>query len=501
MNMGDDAVRPRPYACDMVKGETIVAVFGMGKRSVLGLFLAFAVSGMAGQAAGAEDGRCNVLIVHCHDLGQYLHCYGVKTVQSPQLDKFAAEGVRFTKSFCTAPGCSPSRAALFTGRYPHSNGVMGLTHKPFNWELNPGERHLAQLLRDAGYRTTAVGVIHETHSGSERLGYEKYFPASMASQATDRAIGVLRQFQQEQTRPFFLCVGFLEPHRLPYDEAPPGLMARDHTFPGKHLQPDDALGVEVPGYLRDTPGTRSELAGLQGAVKHVDAQFGRLMDALKELKLESNTLVVFTTDHGIAMPRAKCTLYDPGTEVAFLLRYPARKGWHGGVTPDALVSNIDTVPTILDLAGVPVPANIQGRSLAPLLDGAAYAPREAVFTEITYHDYYDPRRAIRTATHKLIVNFTSAPAFMDCTQCWRPLSDVNVPANPASVQTPYIELYDLVQDRWEQKDVAQEPHYAAVRANLLKRLYQHLTETQDPILSGAVTSPHHVEATRLLKGE
>lgn len=466
---------------------------------MLGLALSLALSARAASLGVVPP--CNIVVAHCHDLGQYLHCYGAKSVQSPNLDRFASEGVMFTKSFSTAPGCSPSRASLFTGRYPHSNGVMGLTHKPFSWELNPGERHLAQFLRDAGYRTTAVGVIHETHSGAQRLGYDNYFPASMAVPATDRAIAVLKQMRQDPSRPFFLYAGYVEPHRLPYDEPPPGLIAKDHTFPGKHLQPDETLGVEVPGYLRDTPGTRQELAGLQGAIKHVDAQFGRLLATLKELGLETNTLVVFTTDHGIAMPRAKCTLYDPGVEVALLLRYPARAGWCGGVRPDAPVSNIDCLPTILDLAGVPIPANVQGRSFAPLLDGKAYVPRDAVFTELTYHDYYDPRRAIRTATHKLIVNFTSSPAFMDASQCWRPLSDVNVPANPAAAQTPHVELYDLVQDRWEQKDVAQDAQYAAVRADLLKRLFRHLAETQDPILSGAVTSPHHLETVRLLKGE
>lgn len=108
----------------------------------------------------AEERRPNILIVHCHDLGQYLHCYGVKTVRTPNLDLLASQGVRFSRSFCTNPGCSPSRASLFTGRYPHSNGVMGLCHANFAWDLHPGEQHLAQLLHNAGYATAAVGVIH-----------------------------------------------------------------------------------------------------------------------------------------------------------------------------------------------------------------------------------------------------------------------------------------------------------------------------------------------------
>jgi N-sulfoglucosamine sulfohydrolase len=460
----------------------------------LAFFLAFSV-------AAAAPRRPNVLLVHAHDLGQFLHCYGVKTVQTPNLDALASSGVRFSRSFCTNPGCSPSRASMFTGRWPHSNGVMGLCHANFAWDLNPEERHLAQILRDAGYATTAVGVIHETSSGFKRCGYERHLPQAAAARAADAAIGVLREFAGKPERPFFLSVGFIEPHRLGYKEPDwPGALPGDHSFPGPGLQPDDSLGVQIPGYLRDTEGTRRELAGLQGAVRHVDAQVGRILAAVKELDLEANTLVVFTTDHGIAMPRAKCSLYEPGVQAALLLRFSGRKGWHGGRVRDEMVSNIDYLPTILDLVGLPIPANVQGRSFAPLLDGGTYEPRREIFTELTYHDYYDPRRAIRTETHKLIVNFTTAPAFIDPSQCWRPPSDVVTPANPVLAYHPHVELFDLAKDPWEQNDLAQDPKYAAVRADLLQRLHRHLVETQDPILLGAIASPHHRRAMEILQG-
>lgn len=453
-------------------------------------------------AAGPVPSRPNILLVHCHDLGQYLHCYGVKTAQSPNLDRLAAEGVRFARSFCTNPGCSASRASIFTGRYPHSNGVMGLTHANFAWDLNPNERHLAQMLHDAGYRTTAVGVIHETASGYQRCGYERHVKQASAVVATDAAIKLLGEFRAQPDKPFFLCVGFIEPHRLRYPGADwPGALPNDSSFPGPALEPDSALGVEVPGYLKDTPGTKRELAGLQGAVRHVDTQVGRLLAAVKDSGLEGNTLVIFTTDHGIAMPRAKCTVYEPGVQVAFMLRLPDRQGWHGGAVRNEMISNIDYLPTILELLGLPVPANVQGRSFAPLLDGRRYEARQEIFTELTYHNYYDPRRAIRTETHKLIVNFTTAPALMDDSQSWRPSSDVTVPQNPAAAYHPHVELYDLGKDPWEQNDVAEKPEYAAIRADLLQHLHRHLVETQDPILQGAVTPPQHRRALELIEGK
>jgi arylsulfatase A-like enzyme len=459
---------------------------------VLGLFLPLSL--------WAAEPRPHILLVHCHDLGQMLHCYGVKTVQTPNIDALAAEGVRFSRSFCTNPGCSPSRASIFTGRFPHSNGVMGLCHANFAWDLNPGERHLAQILCDAGYATAAVGVIHETASGYQRCGYERYLRPASAAPATDAAIGLLREFRDRPGKPFFLCVGFIEPHRLPYREPDwPGSLPGDSSFPGPALRPDDSLGVQIPGYLRDTPGTRRELAGLQGGIRHVDTQFGRLMAALKDLGLDSQTLVIFTTDHGIAMPRGKGALYDPGIEVALVLRLPGRPGWHGGLVYREMISNIDYLPTILDLVGVPIPANVEGRSLAALLDGKPYRPNREIFAELNYHDYYDPRRAIRTETHKLIVNFTTAPAFLDPSQCWRPPSDVVTPPNHAQAYHPDMELYDLSKDPWEQHDLAPQAAYASIRADLLKRLHRHLVETHDPILQGAVTSPQHRRAVELLQ--
>ncbi|MCD6301958.1 MAG: sulfatase [Anaerolineae bacterium] len=443
--------------------------------------------------------RPNIVLLHCHDLGTYLGTYGVSTVRSPNLDNLAKRGVLFTRSFCTAPQCSPSRASLFTGRYPHNNGVMGLAHANFAWDLNPDEKHLAAYLRDAGYRTHCVGTVHEGRGGPLAWGYEAFHPAHWGNEVADVAISQLQELASDtDAQPFYLYAGFIEPHRLPSGT---GELPGDHTFlhPVADYGPDLSLGIKVPGYLKDTPGTRQELSELQGMVHWVDAQIGRILDAVEVAPVVDDTLVIFTTDHGYAMPRAKCNLYDPGIAVALMLRLPSRAGWHGGRQVESMISNVDVLPTLLDLLGLPIPSRVQGVSFRPLLDGKGNAPRDVCFGELTYHDYYDPKRCIRTDRYKLIANFSSAPAFMDASQTWRPRADTIVPENHAAAYHPYLELYDLCEDPWELHNLAEEPSRADVKRDLMRRLYAHMVETEDPLLHGAITCPQHHVTQGLLE--
>jgi arylsulfatase A-like enzyme len=204
--------------------------------------------------------------------------------------------------------------------------------------------------------------------------------------------------------------------------------------------------------------------------------------------------VIFTTDHGIAMPRSKCSVYEPGLQVASIWRLPSRKGWHGGQRRKEMVSNVDYVPSILDALGIARPSNLQGRSFALLLDGGAYVPRDVVYGEMTYHNYYDPQRSVRTARYKLIVNFSAAPSFMDPSQSWRPRSETVVPMDPARAYHSPLELYDLAEDPNETKNLAQTPAMSSVLKDLQAQLQRHLKETGDPILNGAVTNPMHRRA-------
>ena len=257
--------------------------------------------------------RSSVLFLTCHDLGQHLGCYGQATVTSPALDALAASGVRFARSFCTAPQCSPSRASLHTGRYPHSAGVMGLAHAPYGWRLDPRERHVAQLLADAGYSTTLVGMQHLIERGSAReLGYQRVLPVAPAYEEAVAAVGVLRELAR-QDRPFYLEVGFEEPHR-PYD------FRRRQPDTSRAAWPCRRICPTSPKRARTWPPFRARSARWTHGV-------GTHPGRARRSRHRRDTCVIFATDHGAAMPRAKCTLYDPGIEVALLWRWPSCRHW------------------------------------------------------------------------------------------------------------------------------------------------------------------------------
>jgi N-sulfoglucosamine sulfohydrolase len=417
----------------------------------------------------------NIVSITCHDLGRHLGCYEVSTIRTPNLDKMAAEGVRFSSSFCTSPGCSPSRASLYTGRYPHNNGVMGLTHAYFAWDLYPEERHLVQYLNDSGYKSKLVGLQHETRH-PEKLGFtDGIGNGGQPCEQTAKDAIIWLEANQNVDSPLYLQMGFFEPHR---------------KFDFGGAKPDDSNGVYVPPFLIDDAGAQAEFAEYQGAIHKVDAAIGQVLDWLATSKLNDNTIIIFTTDHGMPFPRAKCTLYDPGIEVAHLVKWHG-KPWSDGRIISKMVSNIDQVPTLLELIGAPIPENIQGQSYLPLLENRPYQKRDAIFAEKTYHGRCDPMRCIRTKNHKVIVNFTAAPAFEDSSQTYHSKTITRVPEDPAHAYHEPVELYDLINDPYEQCNLANEPVHKEIKQNLLNRLYSWMQETKDPLLKEIPLPPMH----------
>lgn len=442
--------------------------------------------------------RPNVVIIHCHDLGKFISPYGADTVHTPYLGAFAEDAVVFEQAYAAAPQCSPARAALFTGAYPQRNGVLGLTHPPFNWDLSQPGTHIANVLHAAGYRTALIGVHHESRELPDdivggRLGFDTVTTGGHADLVADRSIEAMTELAAAD-EPFYLQVGFYEPHRLASRSDAPGVLG----FLGDHIEPDDSLGITVPPYLHDDESARAEIAEIQGAVRFMDAQVGRVLDAIDRLDLAAETVVAFTTDHGLALPRAKCSLYDAGLEVALLMRVPFRDGWSGRRV-GGLVSHLDVCPTIHELTGVTPGSALDGRSLVPVVEDDA-PTSEHVYGQLTYHNYYDPKRSVRSQRYKLIVNFASTPSPMDPTQSWaRRTTPREIWRRGRLSATKPVELYDLAADPWEERNLALAPDAGPVLAGLGRTLLSWMRDVADPLLSGAVTSPHHRNALETLE--
>jgi len=433
-----------------------------------------------------DSGLPNILIIICHDLGQQLGCYGDPSLRTHNLDRLAQEGVRFENHFCTTPLCSPSRGSIITGRYPHTNGLVGLAHRGF--DLNEGEVTMAHYLKRKGYETHLFGFEHEAREPDiAKLGYEflhRERPFKCAN-VTPQLLAFLQARAAKESPPFLAMTGYSEVHR---------------AFDQEMYTPDDPEEVFIPPYLPDTPEVRLDLAQFHGLIHAVDECVGKIFKTLEEKGLAENTWVIFTTDHGIAFPRAKSTLYDPGIKTALLMRWPTRsglppvragsrgEGFAGGRVFRELISNIDLLPTILEATGAEVPESIQGKSFLALLQGRKFEPREEIFAEKTYHDIYDPIRAIRTTRFKYIRSFEKMPNLPLPSDIRKSLSARSVPEEFKG-ERPLVELYDLEADPDEMNNLVGNPEYAEVEKELDAMLTKWLEDTEDPILKGPISAP------------
>lgn len=417
----------------------------------------------------------NVLVITTHDTGRYFGCYGMETVHTPAIDALAENSYRFTNYFAASPICSASRATMMTGRYPQSHGLMLLTHEPWEWSLNEGERHLSHILGDAGYHTALFGLQHEA-ANTASLGFKEAYAQRTAEGKRCNALDVARsvsgflQDEAKQQVPFYAQIGFFETH-TPFD------------FGG--VAPDDSKGVFMPPYLLENEAAKKELAHLQGAVRRVDEAVKLITDMLAETGLDRDTIVVFTTDHGIEFPRAKWFLYDPGIEAAFIMRWPGGN-IQGGKTCDWLLSNVDFLPTLLELIGLPIPDNVEGKSFVTVFSDTATTPsRDAVFSMIHAHHERPEMRAVRTDRFKLIRTFTPY-------RWYEVPVDVSNPIRKD--KCPVVQLYDLHKDPNEFHNLAALSDYAEVRQQLDAHLWAWLEEVNEPLLKGPVPTPYYREA-------
>lgn len=430
------------------------------------------------QSGGSSGNRPNIVIVSWHDTGRHFGCYGIDTVSTPNVDRLAAEGLRLSNAYTCSPVCGPSRGAAMTGRYPTCNGLYGQPHE--EWNINPDEQHLAQRLKDIGYRTCVCGFQHETAKGGEpELGFEEvranrpekgiwFPPVPRASKVVDAGLDWLDEQTGGGKAPCYLQIGFWETHR---------------PYIGPGIKPDDSRGITVPPYLVDTPEAQRDCAQLQGSVKAADEAVGRLLDGLDKRGLKENTLVVFWIDHGLPLPRAKLTGYDPGLEIAMIMRWPGRI--QPGVS-DRLVSNVDLLPTLAELTDLPHDERWQGMSFADAC-GPAYhgaPPREEIYACC----YMGDLRMIHTDRWKLIRNLEKLRGY-------KAPVDLNgaghyvVQKDKGLRKVAPVELYDLENDPLEQRDLSDKPEYADQLKALDARLIQWMRDCDDPALKGPTLWP------------
>jgi len=424
--------------------------------------------------------RPNVVIFTSHDSGTQFGCYGAP-VETPEIDETAEDGVVFTNNFCTAPQCTPSRGSIMTGKYPHSNGLMGLVN--YGWKLPPDNNTLPEVFKDAGYSTHLIGLQHETNDPHE-LGYEEVSDRADFPYLTQSVVPKAQDFFKRMSnaeKPFMVSIGVFETHR---------------PFP--HFEDDDEL-ANLPPFLVSHPGMKRDFTRFKKSLKALDQAVGDVRRSMEENGLTDDTLFIFTVDHGLAFPRAKCTLYDPGIRTALIMVWPEK--FQAGRRIELMVSNVDIFPTLCQLLNTPAPPEIEGRSYAPLLLEEEFIGREFIHAELTYHDIgYNPMRGTRSTRFKYIRNMEDIPFLFEMPDDIR-----NSDAGRAFIESfgekkynqprPEEELYNLHEDPLERNNLAYDPEYAERKERLKNETLNWMRRTGDPILEGKIQADEDKEAS------
>ncbi|MCA9113548.1 MAG: sulfatase-like hydrolase/transferase [Planctomycetaceae bacterium] len=476
------------------------------------MFLLFALVPLAAQttvcfaaaaAPSAETKPPNILVLVSDDQRpDTLGVFGNSLIRTPHLDALAARGTRFTRATCSNPICTPSRAEIMTGASGFRNGVGY-----FGGKIRPEMALWADTFRQAGYETCYVGKWHNDGTpqtrgyvrtrGLYRGGGGKWAVPSFdwngrpvtgyrgwifydeegkpqPKYGTGLTAGISQHFADDASavieeagdRPFFLHVNFTAPHDpllMPYgyeamynpDEMPvPENFLAEHPFDHGNFDGRDERLFEWP---RTPKMVRDELAVYYAVISHLDAQIGRVLAALEKSGQQDNTIVIFTSDHGLAVGshglRGKQSMYEHTIGVPLILAGP---GIPRNEHRDAQCYLRDLFPTTCDLAGLEIPDSVEGRSLRPVLDGSREEIYEAVFGM-----FRNSQRMIRTAGWKLI----------DYPQAGR------------------RQLFDLQHDPLEKNDLSRDPQHMAKQQELLARLRTWQREHDDPVLKTSSGTP------------
>lgn len=407
--------------------------------------------------------RPNILYIHSHDTGRYVQPYG-HAVSTPNIQRLAEDGVLFRQAFCANPTCSPSRASLLTGKWAHSCGMLGLVNRGFS--MSDYSQHIVHTLRDGSDYHSVLGGLQHVAPDLAQIGYDRILEGERSPEKiVSRTVDFLKD---APSQPFFLDVGFFVTHR-------------EFPEPGPDEDPRYCL---PPAPIPDTPENRYDMAAYKASARILDNSIGAVLDALDENGLAENTLVICTTDHGLAFPSMKCNLTDHGIGVMLIMRGPG--GFTGGKVCDAMVSHIDVLPTICDLLDIAVPGEVQGSSMMPLIRGEMESIHEEIFAEVNYHAAYEPQRAVRTQRWKYIRRYSDRqkPVLPNCDG--GPTKDVWMQHGWQDQYVAPEQLYDLIFDPNETHNLVNDSVVAAVFDDMRHRLDRWMDETEDPLLRGPI---------------
>lgn len=403
--------------------------------------------------------------------------YGHPSIQTPNVDALAAQGMRFDNAYLTTSSCSPTRCSIITGRYPHNTGAPNLH------AILPDEQiRFPELLREAGYYTALAGKNHMFEDYSDRA-FDRMTDGGRPAGAED---WVEHLQQRPKDKPFFFWFAAYDGHRAWQinDKAPV-------------YDPDQII---VPPYLVDTPAVREDLANYYHEVSRFDYYIGQVIKELKRQGVLDNTLIVVASDNGRPFPRDKTRLYDSGIKTPWVVHYPPLI--EEPATTTSFVSVIDFSATCLELAGVEVPPSIQGRSLAPILSDPEATIRDVIFAEQNWHVYLNHSRMVRFDDYLYIKNnFPDQPNLSYESDTRYPSGQALWEAQAAGETLPYQqqifadpqpseELYQVSKDPYQIRNQASHPAYAA-RLEQARRLLTMWTEqTGDTIPTNPMPNRH-----------
>ncbi len=431
--------------------------------------------------------RWNILWISCEDMSPDLGCYGDAYARSPNLDRLATQSVRFTNVFTVAGVCAPSRSGIITGMHPTTIGTQHMRSKG----VPPAfVKCFPEYLRAAGYYCT----------NNNKTDYNFDVPVTAWDEVSTKAHW---RGRPDPKQPFFSVFNLTVSHESRI-RTPPEDFAKDTARLRPEDRHDPAIAV-LPPYYPDTPVVRADWARYHDLITAMDLQAADLLKQLEDDGLADSTVVFFWSDHGRGLPRGKRWLYDSGIRIPLLVRWPGKLP--AGTVRDDLISSLDWAPTVLALAGLPAPKHFQGRVFLPETGGPSAPPRDYVFAARDRMDEtYDIIRAVRDKRWKYLRNFQPEKpyaqpiAYMDempTMKEWRRLNGEGKLEGPAALffrkTKPVEELFDVVADPHEIRDLAGAPEHREVLERMRGALEKWMKDTGD---LGLVPEPEMQERWR-----